>query len=135
MSTKLKQLVASLLLALIALPANVLASSHMDAPLIISIRRPTQQTSMPSSIRTDQKSLVLALGVYPHQEPGIGPNKYNFDDNVPLRDSRRTRSGRRGRTRHLELSISLSRQTSKTGTRHFNPTSALFSTSATPTRT
>src|SRR5207247_10578936 len=27
-------------------------------------------------------SLVVALGVYPHQEPGIGPNKYNFDDNV-----------------------------------------------------
>ena len=30
----------------------------------------------------DQKSLVVALGVYPHQEAGIGPNKYNFDDNV-----------------------------------------------------
>ncbi len=29
-----------------------------------------------------QKPVVLALGVYPHQEPGIGPNKYNFDDNV-----------------------------------------------------
>ena len=29
-----------------------------------------------------EKSLVVALGVYPHQEPGIGPNKYNFDDNV-----------------------------------------------------
>src|SRR6185295_4701641 len=28
------------------------------------------------------KCLVTALGVYPHQEPGIGPNKYNFDDNV-----------------------------------------------------
>src|SRR5262249_46668689 len=28
------------------------------------------------------KSLVTALGVYPHQEPGIGPNKYNFDPNV-----------------------------------------------------
>jgi hypothetical protein len=25
---------------------------------------------------------VLALGVYPHEEVGIGPNKYNFDDNV-----------------------------------------------------
>ena len=28
------------------------------------------------------KSLVTALGVYPHEEPGVGPNKYNFDDNV-----------------------------------------------------
>ena len=23
-----------------------------------------------------------ALAVYPHEEPGIGPNKYNFDDDV-----------------------------------------------------
>ena len=22
------------------------------------------------------------MGVYPHEEPGVGPNKYNFDDNV-----------------------------------------------------
>ena len=29
-----------------------------------------------------KKSLVVALGVYPHEEPGIGPNIYNFDDNV-----------------------------------------------------
>jgi hypothetical protein len=28
------------------------------------------------------KCLVTALGVYPFEEPGIGPNKYNFDDNV-----------------------------------------------------
>jgi hypothetical protein len=26
--------------------------------------------------------LYVALGVYPFEEPGIGPNKYNFDDNV-----------------------------------------------------
>jgi hypothetical protein len=26
--------------------------------------------------------LVTALGVYPHEEPGVGPNKYNFDDDV-----------------------------------------------------
>jgi hypothetical protein len=26
--------------------------------------------------------MVTALGVYPHEEPGVGPNKYNFDDNV-----------------------------------------------------
>ncbi len=25
---------------------------------------------------------MVALGVYPHEEPGIGPNAYNFDDNV-----------------------------------------------------
>jgi hypothetical protein len=28
------------------------------------------------------KSLITALGVYPFEEPGIGPNKYNFDPNV-----------------------------------------------------
>src|SRR5262249_4603385 len=28
------------------------------------------------------KYLAVALGVYPFEEPGIGPNKYNFDDNV-----------------------------------------------------
>jgi hypothetical protein len=28
------------------------------------------------------KHLTVALGVYPHEEPGIGPNKYNFDDDV-----------------------------------------------------
>lgn len=59
------------------------ASSHMDAPLI---------TLDPAANTTDvyafvggagaSKHLTVALGVYPHQEPGIGPNKYNFDDNV-----------------------------------------------------
>ena len=59
------------------------ASSHMDAPLI---------TKDPAANTTDvyafvaneggQKTLVTALGVYPHQEPGVGPNGYNFDDAV-----------------------------------------------------
>lgn len=66
-----------------SLTASGLASSHMDAPLI---------TLDPSANTTDvyafvqqqgaTKVLVTALGVYPHQEPGIGPNKYNFDDKV-----------------------------------------------------
>ena len=29
-----------------------------------------------------RKYLTTALAVYPHEEPGIGPNKYNFDDDV-----------------------------------------------------
>jgi hypothetical protein len=55
----------------------------MDAPLI---------TLDPAANTTDvyafvnqvngKKYLVVALGVYPFEEPGIGPNKYNFDDNV-----------------------------------------------------
>src|SRR6185369_6509622 len=59
------------------------ASSHMDAPLIV--RDPAANTTDVYAFVQDEdgvKSLVTALGVYPHQEPGIGPNKYNFDDNV-----------------------------------------------------
>src|SRR5512145_339550 len=78
-------------LALIALmgltPAAqvpALASSHMDAPLIT--RDPSANTTdVYAFVRPDQngdKSLVVALGVYPHQNPGVGPNKYNFDENV-----------------------------------------------------
>jgi hypothetical protein len=83
--TRLKQVVAMLLLALIpvALPTNVFASSHMDAPLII-LDPAANTTDVYAFVDQDgsQKSLVLALGVYPHEEPGIGPNKYNFDDTV-----------------------------------------------------
>ena len=67
-----------------AVPVTGLASSHMDAPLIT--RDPAANTTdVYAFVRPDQngaKSLVLALGVYPHENPGIGPNKYNFDDGV-----------------------------------------------------
>jgi Domain of unknown function (DUF4331) len=66
-----------------SLAAPLFASSHMDAPLI---------TLDPAANTTDVyafvdeangvKKLVTALGVYPFEEPGIGPNKYNFDPNV-----------------------------------------------------
>ena len=59
------------------------ASSHMDAPLIT--RDPSANTTDVYAFvqeHNGQKMLVTALGVYPHEEPGIGPNKYNFDDNV-----------------------------------------------------
>lgn len=66
------------------LSVPALASSHMDAPLIT--RDPSANTTdVYAFVRPDQngnKALNLALGVYPHQNPGIGPNKYNFDDNV-----------------------------------------------------
>ena len=62
---------------------SALASSHMDAPLI---------TLDPAANTTDVyafvsqvngvKCLTAALAVYPFEEPSIGPNKYNFDDNV-----------------------------------------------------
>jgi hypothetical protein len=73
------------IIAALSLAGNaVFASSHMDAPLIT--RDPSANTTdvyaFVDQDGTGPKHLVLALGVYPHQEPGIGPNKYNFDDNV-----------------------------------------------------
>jgi hypothetical protein len=69
--------------ALFFAPAGTRASSHMDAPLI---------TRDPSAHITDvyafvsqvgnAKYLTAAVAVYPFEEPSIGPNKYNFDDNV-----------------------------------------------------
>src|ERR1700688_4236357 len=71
------------LTALLIVPVTTKASSHMDAPLI---------TRDPSAHITDVyafvskigniKYLTAAVAVYPFEEPSIGPNKYNFDDNV-----------------------------------------------------
>lgn len=59
------------------------ASSHMDAPLItLDPAANTTDVYAFLSERDGQKYLQVALAVYPHEEPGIGPNKYNFDDNV-----------------------------------------------------
>jgi len=62
---------------------SVYASSHMDAPLI-TLDPAANTTDVYAFVRmaAGQKVLVTALGVYPHEEPGVGPNKYNFDDNV-----------------------------------------------------
>ncbi len=64
-------------------PALCLSSSHMDAPLIT--RDPAANTTDVYAFvqgSGDAKHLVVALSVYPHEEPGIGPNIYNFDDDV-----------------------------------------------------
>jgi hypothetical protein len=59
------------------------ASSHMDAPLI-TLDHAANTTDVYAFVvvRNNQKFLDVALAVYPHQEPGVGPNKYNFDPNV-----------------------------------------------------
>jgi hypothetical protein len=76
------------LLALLALvsaagvsPAR--ASSHMDAPLI-TLDHAANTTDVYAFVvvRNGVKFLDVALAVYPHEEPGVGPNKYNFDPNV-----------------------------------------------------
>jgi hypothetical protein len=68
---------------LLIAPAAVRASSHMDAPLI-TLDDAANTTDVYAFVRDEygRKSLVTALGVYPFEEPGIGPNKFNFDDNV-----------------------------------------------------
>src|SRR5262245_44225701 len=74
---------ASAALLTAQLIATAYASSHMDAPLIT--RDPAANTTDVYAFVREKdgaKSLVTALGVYPHQEPGTGPNKYNFDDDV-----------------------------------------------------
>ena len=55
----------------------------MDAPLI-TLDDAANTTDVYAFVRetNGMKSLVTALGVYPFEEPGIGPNKFNFDDNV-----------------------------------------------------
>jgi hypothetical protein len=70
-------------LALTFGPSPVQASSHMDAPLIV-LDPAANTTDVYAFVteRNGEKFLSTALGVYPHQEPGIGPNKYNFDDTV-----------------------------------------------------
>lgn len=73
-------------LALLSSPLTlqpVLASSHMDAPLIpLDPAANTTDVYAFLSTRGGAKYLSVALSVYPHEEPGVGPNKYNFDDNV-----------------------------------------------------
>lgn len=64
-------------------PAPAHASSHMDAPLIT--RDPAANTTDVYAFvaqRNGVKYLDVALAVYPHEEPGVGPNKYAFDPNV-----------------------------------------------------
>ena len=59
------------------------ASSHMDAPLI-TLDPAANTTDVYAFVQDEDgvKTLITALGVYPFEEPGIGPNKYNFDPNV-----------------------------------------------------
>src|SRR6516165_12229437 len=80
----LKLVVAVAAATLTLTGSQLFASSHQDAPLAI-LDPPANTTDVYAFVDQDYdgpKSLVVALGVYPFEEPGIGPNKYNFDDNV-----------------------------------------------------
>ena len=75
---------APLLALLLALaPSSLSASSHMDAPLIVlDDAANTTDVYAFVSPAPGGKYLTAAVAVYPFEEPGIGPNKHNFDDNV-----------------------------------------------------
>ena len=61
----------------------VLASSHMDAPLItLDDAANTTDVYAFVSEQDGVRYLTTALAVYPFEEPGIGPNAYRFDDSV-----------------------------------------------------
>src|SRR5215470_5876194 len=67
-----------------ALSVPALASSHMDAPLV-TLDPAANTTDVYAFVSQDQsgnKFLTIALSVYPFENPGVGPNKYNFDDSV-----------------------------------------------------
>ena len=81
-NTPLARCCAAILTAT-CLGGSAYATSHMDAPLI-TLDPAANTTDVYAFVRmaAGQKVLVTALGVYPHEEPSVGPNKYNFDDNV-----------------------------------------------------
>ena len=82
-----KSITALTLLALSAFPGmqtpSVMASSHMDAPQI-TFDDPANTTDVYAFVSESngEQYLTTALGVYPFEEPGIGPNNYRFDDDV-----------------------------------------------------
>lgn len=86
MRNKLRLLTAPLLAALI--PTTIMASSHMDAPLI-TFDDPANTTDVYAFLSEDRRDgdqyLTTAVSVYPFEEPGIGPNTYRFDDRVIYR--------------------------------------------------
>lgn len=84
MKAKIRMVSAGLLAFVSALgPVPLRASSHMDAPLI-TLDHAANTTDVYSFVvvRNGVKYLDVGLVVFPHEEPGVGPNKYGFDANV-----------------------------------------------------
>ena len=77
-------LLALLASAALLTPRPAAASSHMDAPLITldPAANTTDVYAFVANQPNGKKALEVALGVYPFEEPGVGPNAYNFDPNV-----------------------------------------------------
>ncbi|MEY2879200.1 MAG: hypothetical protein RLZZ15_1580 [Verrucomicrobiota bacterium] len=83
MKSTLGKLAATFVALHLAIAPQARASSHMDAPLI-TLDHAANTTDVYAFVvvRNGVKFLDVALMVYPHQEPGVGPNKYGFDQNV-----------------------------------------------------
>jgi hypothetical protein len=86
MKHRLVFITSTLAAATLLLPLNAPASSHMDAPLI-TLDPAANTTDVYAFVSAGENGdtnnyLVVGLGVYPFEEPGIGPNQYNFDPNV-----------------------------------------------------
>lgn len=75
---------ALLCIAFSAAAAPAAASSHMDAPAITldDAANTTDVYAFITRDETGREYLTTALAVYPFEEPGIGPNAYQFDDDV-----------------------------------------------------
>jgi len=78
-----KPLIGIIALSLGMAYTSLFASSHMDAPQITN-DDPANTTDVYAFVsqREGSKFLSTALAVYPFEEPGIGPNAYDFDPNV-----------------------------------------------------
>ena len=79
----LRTAITGLTVAVLGSSSLARASSHMDAPLI-TLDDAANTTDVYAFVTTpgNSKFLSTAVAVYPFEEPGIGPNKHNFDDNV-----------------------------------------------------
>src|ERR1044071_120929 len=83
------RLTASILALLIIVPASPVtwAASHREAPLIAL--DPAADNTDVYAFRSYQEgrsdAVVFIANVIPGQEPGDGPNYFNFDDNVLYR--------------------------------------------------
>lgn len=85
MSTmKSKLRAAPVVISMALASSTALASSHMDAPLITldDAANTTDVYAFRSADESGNQYLTTAVAVYPFEEPGIGPNKHNFDDDV-----------------------------------------------------
>jgi hypothetical protein len=79
----LRTAIAGLAAALVGSSSLARASSHMDAPLI-TLDDAANTTDVYAFLTAPGGTKVLstALVVYPFEEPGIGPNNFNFDPTV-----------------------------------------------------